>query len=45
MAAEWRQDDNGTWEIACVLTAKVDGENIKPDTWYAVKDGKFVEVN
>ena len=22
----------------------VDGENIKADTWYRLKDGKFVEV-
>ena len=22
----------------------VEGENIKPDTWYTVKDGKFVEA-
>ena len=45
MATEWRKDNKDEWEIACVLTAKVDGENIKPDTWYAVKGGKFVEVN
>ena len=25
--------------------AVVDGENLKPDTWYTLKDGEFVEVN
>lgn len=43
MAAEWVDTDNG-YEIACVLTAKVDGEKIKADTWYTVKGGKFVET-
>ena len=27
-----------------VITAVVDGETIRPDTWYTVKDGKFAEV-
>jgi len=30
--------DIETWAVAVV-----DGENIKADTWYTVKDGKFVE--
>ena len=29
----------------CVKTEYVDGENIKADTWYQLKNGKFVEVN
>ena len=44
MAAEWAQDEEYNWNIVCVLTAKVDGEEIKPDTWYSVKNGKFVEI-
>ena len=44
MAAEWVLDEEYNWNIVCVLTAKVDGEEIKPDTWYSVKNGKFVEV-
>ena len=44
MAAEGAQDEEYNWNIVCVLTAKVDGEEIKPDTWYSVKNGKFVEI-
>ena len=29
-------------KLVCVKTAVVDGKGIKPDTWYAVKDGEFV---
>ncbi len=29
----------------CVKAAQVDGEKIKPDTWYTLKDGEFVEAN
>ena len=41
MVAEWVKGDNG-WEIACVLTAKVDGETIKADTWYKAENGSLV---
>ena len=27
-----------------ICAAIVDGENIKADTWYTVKDGEFVET-
>ena len=36
-----RDDD---WNIVCVKAAKVDGETIKADTFYALKDGEFQEV-
>ena len=26
------------------IVAVVDGNKIKPDTWYTLKDGEFVEV-
>ena len=41
VAAEENPDNYNimTWDLAVV-----DGEKIKPDTWYCVKDGKFVEV-
>ena len=35
-------DDNGN--IARYKVAQVDGEKIKADTWYTLKDGEFVEV-
>ena len=38
---EW----NGkTYPIVAVKAAIVDGENIRADTWYQLKNGKFVEV-
>lgn len=34
-----------TWgELVDVKTARVDGEKIKPDTWYELVDGEFVET-
>lgn len=41
VAAEENQD---SYDIDTWATAVVDGENIKPDTWYCVKNGKFVEA-
>ena len=32
------------WEFAGAKMIQVDGENIKEDTFYTLKDGKFVEV-
>ena len=40
-ACEIRDDDNNLIGMA---TAVVDGENIKPNTWYECVDGKFVEL-
>lgn len=42
VCAEW-VDDAG-WKVKTVKTVKVDGKRIKENTWYMVKDGKFVEV-
>jgi len=39
--AEW--DEYGK-EIIDMKMAHVDGEKIKPDTWYQLKNGKFAEV-
>ena len=33
-----------TYPIKAICAAVVDGEKIKADTWYTVKDGEFVEV-
>ena len=43
--AEWKQDDRkDRWVPVCVKTERVDGIKIKPDTWYKLQDGEFVEV-
>ena len=39
--SEW---DGNTYPIIAVKAAIVDGEKIKADTWYRLKNGKFVEV-
>ena len=44
--AEWKWSDKKKRNVpACVKTEYVDGENIKADTFYKLKNGKFVEVN
>ena len=44
--AEWKWSDEKKRDVpACVKTEYVDGKNIKADTWYQLKNGKFVEVN
>ena len=43
VCAEWENKNTG-WHIKCVKAAAVDGENIKADTWYMLKDGEFVEA-
>ena len=42
--AEWGKDDEGNRQLKTVKCHKVDGEKIKPDTWYMLKNGKFTEV-
>lgn len=43
--AEWKHDDRkGRWVPVCVKTERVDGIKIKPDTWYKLQDGEFVEI-
>ena len=43
--SEWKQDDRkGRWVPVCVKTERVDGIKIKPDTWYKLQDGEFVEA-
>ena len=44
--AEWKWNDEKNRNVpVCVKTEYVDGENIKADTWYQLKNGNFVEVN
>ena len=42
--AEWEEDENGSYKLKCAKMHKVDGKTIKPDTFYMLQDGKFVEV-
>ena len=43
ICAEWAVV-KGEWNRVDVKCAKVDGVTIKPDTWYKLKNGEFVEV-
>ena len=42
--AEWGEDDEGNRQLETVECHKVDGKTVKPDTWYTLKNGKFMEV-
>ena len=42
--AEWCKDGNCEWHIKDVKSAVVDGETIKANTFYMLKDGEFTEV-
>jgi hypothetical protein len=41
--AEYKWDDNRYIPI-CVKSSQIDGIELKPDTWYKLKNGEFVEV-
>ena len=43
--SEWKWNDDKKRRVPlCVKTEYVDGNNIKADTWYQLKNGEFVEV-
>ena len=42
---EWARDENGVYKPICVKAVIVDGETIKADTWYTLKDGEIVEAD
>ena len=42
--AEWTENESGDYKLKTVKCHKVDGKTIKPDTWYILKNGKFMEV-
>ena len=42
--AEWVRYADEKWIPACVKAGKIDGETLKPDIWYRLKNGEFVEV-
>ena len=41
---EWKWNDDGEYVPVCVKAEIVDGERIKADTWYTLKNGEFTEV-
>ena len=42
--AEWVEDEEkGRYVPVCIKTERVDGEKIKEDTYYTLKNGEFVE--
>ena len=44
--SEWVYDEeNGITIPKCVKAEYVDGKRIKADTWYKLKNGKFIEAN
>ena len=42
--AEWERDEEFNWHRKDVKCFKVDGESVKPDIWYKLKNGELVEV-
>lgn len=40
--AEWARNKYGEWELKGFKAHKVDGETIKPNVFYTIKNGKFV---
>ena len=43
--AEWAEDDEHNRHREDVQCFKVDGENVKPEIWYKLKNGELVEVS
>ena len=43
--AEWSKDKKSAWHRKDVQCFKVDGETVKPDTFYTLKNGELVEVS
>ena len=41
--AEYGKWNGKTYPVLCVKCGKIDGVSLKPDTWYCLKDGEFVE--
>ena len=38
-------EEDDDWNIKAWKAAVVDGETIKPDTWYKLQDGEFAEID
>ena len=45
VCAEWRYvGDKKEWEFVGAKMARVDGDKIKADTYYTLRNGEFIEV-
>ena len=44
VCAEWKEVKPSGWHRVDVRCTQVDGEKIKPDVWYKLVDGEFVEA-
>ena len=42
--SEYGEWDGDGYPCVCVKSAQIDGETLKADTWYTLKNGEFVEV-
>ena len=42
--AEYGEWNGKTYPVLCVKCGKIDGVSLKPDTWYRLKNGEFVEI-
>ncbi len=42
--AEWKNDGNYNWTIETVQSVRVDGESIKENTFYTLRNGKFIAI-
>ena len=43
--AEYGDYDGEGYPCVCVKSAQIDGEKLKADTWYTLRNGEFVEVD
>ena len=43
--AAWERNKEGEYHIIDVKSVRVDGEHIKPDTFYRLEKGEFVEAS
>ena len=43
--AEYGEFDGEGYPCICVKSAQIDGETLKADTWYTLKNGEFVEAD
>ena len=42
--AEWKQDKDYNWQLKSIKSAKIDDKKLKADTFYKLKNGKFVKA-